>query len=360
MRYPQGGGLTAERQAFRERVRMEAVAMFAAGRGSTDIAKELRVSVRSVQRWRRAWQETGQAGVRSRGPASRPKLSETLFAVLEEELAKGSVAHGWPDQRWTLARIKTLIGRRFHKSMTLSGISQMLRRHGWSHQVPARRAVERDETAVALGEGHVAARGNTAAALGAWIVFEDEAGFSMTPPTSRTWSRRGTTPVIRVRGRSQRRYSIAAVCCYKPGELSRLIYRPKRHTDHKAGGRKSFAWTEYRDLLIAAHQQLDGPIVLIWDNLNVHKDRRMRDFIDAHDWLTAYHLPPYAPDLNPVEGIWSILRRTTQANTAFTDPDHLIRRLRHGLRQIQYRSPIIDGCLTGTGLTPTTPRLQAQ
>ncbi|WP_455712273.1 IS630 family transposase [Streptomyces flaveolus] len=360
MRYPQGGGLTAERQAFRERVRMEAAAMFAEGRGSTDIAKELRVSVRSVQRWRQAWNAAGRDGVRSRGPASRPKLSEALFAVLEEELSKGPVAHGWPDQRWTLARIKTLIGRRFHKSMTLSGISQMLRRHGWSHQVPARRAAERDEAAVRLGEGCMAARGNTAAALGAWIVFEDEAGFSMTPPTSRTWSQRGTTPVIRVRGRSQRRFSIAALCCYKPGERSRLIYRPRRHADHKSAGRKSFAWTEYRDLLIAAHQQLDAPIVLIWDNLNVHKDRRMRAFIDAQDWLNVYHLPSYAPDLNPVEGIWSVLRRTTQANTAFTDPSHLIRRLRHGLRQIQYRSDIIDGCLTGTGLTPTTPRLQPQ
>nr|WP_138899877.1 winged helix-turn-helix domain-containing protein [Streptomyces albidochromogenes] len=141
--------MTAERQAFRERVRMAAVGMFADGRGSTEIAKELRVRVRSVQRWRRAWQESGQDGVRSRGPVSRPKLSDALFAVFEEELAKGPVAHGWPDQRWTLARIKTLIGRRFHKSMTLSGISQMLRRHGWSHQVPARRAVERDEAAVA-------------------------------------------------------------------------------------------------------------------------------------------------------------------------------------------------------------------
>ncbi|GGX42352.1 winged helix-turn-helix domain-containing protein [Streptomyces noursei] len=148
MRCPQGGVLTAERQAFRERVRMEAVAMFAAGRGGTDIAKELRVSVRSVQRWRQAWRAAGRDGVRSRGPASRPKLSESLFAVLEEELAKGPVAHGWPDQRWTLARGKTLIGRRFHKSMTLSGISQMLRRRGWSHQVPVRRAVERDEVAV--------------------------------------------------------------------------------------------------------------------------------------------------------------------------------------------------------------------
>ncbi len=189
-----------------------------------------------------------------------------------------------------------------------------------------------------LGEGGVAASGKSAVALGAWIVFEDAAGFSTTPPTSRTWSRRGSTPVIRVRGRSQRRFSIAALCCYKPGMGSRLIYRPKRHTDHKAGGRKSFAWTEYRDLLIAAHQQLGGPIVLAWDNLNVHKHRRMRAFIEAQDWLTAYHLPSYAPDLNPVEGIWSILRRTTQANTAFADSDHLMRRLRHGLRRIQYRS----------------------
>nr|WP_244905389.1 helix-turn-helix domain-containing protein [Streptomyces agglomeratus] len=79
--------------------------MFADGRGSTEIAKVLRVSVRSVQRWRRAWQEAGPDGVRSRGPASRPKLSDALFAVLEEELAKGPVAHGWPDLRWTLARI---------------------------------------------------------------------------------------------------------------------------------------------------------------------------------------------------------------------------------------------------------------
>ncbi|MET8509357.1 transposase [Streptomyces sp. NPDC004787] len=182
----------------------------------------------------------------------------------------------------------------------------------------------------------------------------------MTPPASHMWGRRGSTPVIRVRGRSQRRFSIAALCCYKPGERSRLICRPKRHTGHKNGGRKSFAWTGYRGLLIAAHHQLDGPIVLIWDSLNVRKDRRMRAFIDAQDWIAGYHLPPYAPGLNPVEGIWSVLRRTTQANTASTNPDHLIRRLQHGLRQIQHRGDIIDGCLTGTGLTPTTPHLQPQ
>ncbi|MFE0420847.1 transposase [Streptomyces tendae] len=148
MRYPQGGGLTPERQAFRERIRMEAAERFGAGASSAEVARDLRVSVRSVQRWRRAWQDAGTAGLRSAGPVSLPKLSEKLFAVLEQELAKGPVAHGWPDQTWTLARIRTLIGRRFHKSMTLSAIAQMLHRHGFSHQLPARRATERDEEAV--------------------------------------------------------------------------------------------------------------------------------------------------------------------------------------------------------------------
>ncbi|MEU6325369.1 winged helix-turn-helix domain-containing protein [Streptomyces sp. NPDC047009] len=72
-----------------------------------------------------------------------------LFAVLEQELAKGPVAHGWPDQTWTLSRIKTLIERRSRKSYTVQGVAALLKRHGWSCQVPARRAVERDGAAVA-------------------------------------------------------------------------------------------------------------------------------------------------------------------------------------------------------------------
>ncbi|MET8676065.1 transposase [Streptomyces sp. NPDC004647] len=170
----------------------------------------------------------------------------------------------------------------------------------------------------------------------------------MTPPTARTWARRGRTPVVKVRGRSRRRISIAALTCYKPGERSRLIYRPR--LDSRPDGRKSFAWTDYRDLLTVAHQQLGGPIVLIWDNLNTHLTSGMREFVAARDWLTVYQLPSYAPDLNPVEGIWSLLRRGWLSNVAFTTPEHLIRTVRHGLRKIQYRSDLIDGCLAGTGL----------
>lgn len=69
MRYPQGGGLTAERRAFREGLRLEAAGMFAAGQDNALVAKQLRVSVRSVQRWHRAWQD---GGGRRCSPRARP------------------------------------------------------------------------------------------------------------------------------------------------------------------------------------------------------------------------------------------------------------------------------------------------
>ncbi|MFI9623113.1 transposase [[Kitasatospora] papulosa] len=75
-----------------------------------------------------------------------------------------------------------------------------------------------------------------------------------------------------------------------------------------------------------------------------------------HDWLTTVRLQPYAPDLNPVEAVWSLVRRA-MANTAFTTPDDLDRKLRSELHRIQLRPRLIDGCLTATRLAvnPPTP-----
>ncbi|WTL51356.1 helix-turn-helix domain-containing protein (plasmid) [Streptomyces sp. NBC_01497] len=76
MRYPQGGGLTAERQCKREELRLQAAERFALGEGSSAIARDLRVSVRSVQRWRRAWAGGAPRSLRSQGPASLPRLTD--------------------------------------------------------------------------------------------------------------------------------------------------------------------------------------------------------------------------------------------------------------------------------------------
>ncbi|UQA91475.1 winged helix-turn-helix domain-containing protein [Streptomyces halobius] len=89
----------------------------------------------------------GPHALRSRGPVSLPRLSEAQFAQLEAELAKGPATHGWEDPAVT--RVKTVIGRRFHLAYTIQGVRKLLVRNGWSCQVPARRAVERDDEALA-------------------------------------------------------------------------------------------------------------------------------------------------------------------------------------------------------------------
>ena len=62
-----------------------------------------------------------------------------------------------------------------------------------------------------------------------------------------------------------------------------------------------------------------------------------------------YRLPAYAPDLNPAEGVWSLLKRSI-ANFAAADVPGLVRIIKRKLKKIQYRPHLINGCLATTGL----------
>lgn len=94
MRYPQGGGLTAERQQFREELRLQTAERFAHGEASSVIASDLRVSVRSVQRWRRMWDEGGPRA---------PVTGAGVAAEAEREAVRA--AGGGADQRAVHARL---------------------------------------------------------------------------------------------------------------------------------------------------------------------------------------------------------------------------------------------------------------
>ncbi len=140
----------------------------------------------------------------------------------------------------------------------------------------------------------------TAADLGAWLCFEDESGQGLRPPKGRTWGRRGTTPVVKVTGGSNKRVSLAALIAIKPGCRPRLIYRV-HHGRRRGDQRKGFTEADYARFFDAAHQQLTGPLVVVWDNSNTHVSAAMARLAAARDWLTIYQLPPYAHELNPVE-----------------------------------------------------------
>ena len=105
----------------------------------------------SANRWRRALAAGGRAALASKGPAGGPcKLSPVQVRELVAVLEAGPAVWGWDeDQCWTLARIAEVVRRRFGVEYTLAGVDLLLHRAGWSVQVPARQAAERDEAAIA-------------------------------------------------------------------------------------------------------------------------------------------------------------------------------------------------------------------
>ena len=106
----------------------------------------------SANRWWRALAAGGRAALASRGAGSaRCKLTPAQLRKLETVLEAGPAAWGWDDedQCWTLARIAEIVHRQFGVGYTLAGLDLLLHRIGWSVQVPARQAAERNEAQIA-------------------------------------------------------------------------------------------------------------------------------------------------------------------------------------------------------------------
>ncbi|WP_443051306.1 IS630 family transposase [Streptomyces sp. NBC_00190] len=352
MRYADGGGLTPAGRQRRETVRMQAAELFEQQVKPSEVARRLRVSVKSAYQWHQLWRDGGVEALASRGPSgSRCRLSPRCLEKLAVYLEEGPAAHGWvEDQVWTASRVATLIGRKFHISYSVSGATRLMHRLGFSPQVPARRVAERDEQAVTVWReatwAEVKGPGRPAGATSA----------SRTKPASpdgRPGDGPGAgayiTPVVTVSGRRSGRLSVAGLIAMR----TRLCHRVRTHPAGK-GTRRSMGERDFIALVDGVHQLVRAPIVLVWDRLNTHVSRRMQEFVAEREWLTVFLLPAYSPDLNPVEGVWAHVKRSL-ANLAVMALDRLEVLVRNRLKRLQYRPHTLDGFIAGTGLTLDAP-----
>jgi transposase len=130
---------------------MRAVELFEAGLRQVDAVNRLGVSAQTASRWYRSWQVgdlDALVGAERLGRTSR--LSDGHLAEVEAALVAGPKANGFATDMWTLARVARVIeqvtGVRYSPSQTWLILRQRL---GWTRQRPARRAVERDDEAIA-------------------------------------------------------------------------------------------------------------------------------------------------------------------------------------------------------------------
>ena len=158
--------------------------------------------------------------------------------------------------------------------------------------------------------------------------------------------------MVTVTGGASKRVSLAALIAIKSGHQPRPIYRVHKSRRRGNDKRKGFTETDYARLLDTAHQQLAGPLVVVWDNSSTHVSAAMTRLIKARGWLTIYQLPPYAHELDPVELVWSHLKRSL-ANLAKRNLPQLTTLIKSRLKRMQYRPALLEGFLTSTRLDLT-------
>jgi putative transposase len=178
--------------------------------------------------------------------------------------------------------------------------------------------------------------------LRAHLIFLDESGFLMAPLLRRSWAPRGSTPVIRQRTANHQKVSaIAALSVCPARRRVGLWFRLYPGCDIR--------WPQVLGFVRGLLRQRRGRVILILDRLNAHRSAKRR--LEQVRRLDVVFLPPYAPELNPVENVWSHLKMNPLANL----PIHELEELRatahrHG-RRLQRRLRLLRSFIQHTPLS---------
>lgn len=93
-------------------------------------------------------------------------------------------------------------------------------------------------------------------------------------------------------------------------------------------------------------------VILVWDGLPAHKSAEMNGFLEKQrDWLEVRQLPGYAPDLNPVEGLWQNIKGQELANHSADNLKEVADAVRSGFKRVQTYRQLTFGFLKETGLS---------
>lgn len=162
------------------------------------------------------------------------------------------------------------------------------------------------------------------------IVFIDESGLSERPTRVRTWGLKGQTPVI------QFHFNWTHISVIAGLTRSNCLFRL-----HESSIKKE----QIVEFLKALRAHLKQRLLIIWDGLRAHRSRLVRDYVDGLDGdIQIESLPPYAPDLNPVEYLWAWLKRHALANYCPGSLAELCITARNKLKSAQKRPSIIAAC----------------
>lgn len=274
------------------------------GVSQAEVARRLGVTWVTVHEWnKRRLSEGNDSWREKKHPGRPPKLTEKRKKKLLEILLKGARSRGYETDLWTLKRTAQVIKEEFGAEYTESGVWRMLQEMGFSAQVPLPRALERDEVYIRRWTEEewpkIQAR---ARRTGATLLFLDESCVQSRPNVRRTWAPEGSRPEMRFRQGDRMKLNLISAVTPE----GTLYYE----VDAENIGGTRVIW--FLEKLL---EEIPGRVMVVWDNGRTHRSVEVKTFL----WLNRKRIetrrfPPYAPELDPDEMVWSTLKSQRLAN----------------------------------------------
>ncbi len=324
---------------WREERRMQGWKLHEKGWKQKDIAEALGVTEGAVSQWLKKAKTQGvEALQHTSPPGATPKLSKEQQAQLPALLERGAEAFGFRGQVWTTARVAQMIEQQFGVRYHPAHCSLLLRNLKWSQQKPIEKATQRDEDAIRTWkEDQFDALKKRAKAEGRTIVFVDESAFYLLPMAVRTYAPCGQTPVLRVPLSYDHLSAIGAIT--PEGRIFMQI------RDHSYKGPDV---VRFLQLLL---REIAGKILVIWDGASIHRCKAVKQFTSkpVAGRIHLERLPAYAPELNPQEGVWNLLKRVELKNVCCHDLQHVRQELLHAKERLRHRKSTLSQCYAHAG-----------
>jgi transposase len=184
-----------------------------------------------------------------------------------------------------------------------------------------------------------------AARLAAHLVFVDESGFLLIPSVRKTWSPVGQTPVVRHRYSHDRISAISGIAV-SPRRFYCALYC-QLYEDNIQG-------EEVARFLRHLLHQVHGHLIVLLDNGKIHRGDPVRKLLARTSRLHLEPFPPYAPELNPDEGVWNHLK-SMLANGRPDTRAELMDVLAEEICRLAASQPLLRGCIEQSDLPPFLP-----
>ena len=319
---------------------MRALELHRQGWMQRDIAAALGASESGVSRWLSAARRGGREALTShtdrRGVA--PKLTPEQGRLIPDFLWHGAEAYGFRGDVWTCGRVADVLREEFNVSYSKSQVSRLLKRIGWTPQVPITRANQRDEEAIARWrvESWPALK-EEARRERRELVFVDESGFYLLPGVVKTYAPRGRTPVVDEWQTRDHLSVMGGVTLH--GKVDTLV-RPR-----SLNGLHPIAF------LVHLGRLAGDRLLVIWDGSPIHRRAEVSAFVtEARGKIRVERLPSYAPDLNPVEWLWRHLKEVELRNLSCLDLEQLHLELHLALGRVRQKLRLILSFFEGAEL----------